>query len=188
LHCDGDALFRVQVLLWSHVEGHQFQRKFAAVFDHREDDRAVAFHHACPATGITHRRLMRACLAVRPSQHAEKEHDRQYSEPCDNPDFHPSDAAEHISSCASRNSGFEFLVSSFGWALVLRCFCTRETWNSKLQNSVSVSGDLVCCDLLCIPETRNLKLGRHHPVRPAPYPCPADLACSSPAISSQRRT
>jgi hypothetical protein len=45
-HGHGDALLRVQVLHRRHVERHELQRQLAARFDHRDDHRAVALHHA----------------------------------------------------------------------------------------------------------------------------------------------
>ena len=73
-HSHRHALFGVKILLRGDVERHQFQRKFAAVLDHGEDDRAPAFDDPRAAEAIDDERLVRACLAEQAREDADEEH------------------------------------------------------------------------------------------------------------------
>jgi hypothetical protein len=90
------ALPGVEILLGSHVEGHELEGKIAAVLDHGEHDRAATGDHALAAKAINNQRFMRARLAVEPGQHAHHEQDCQHRQSRYDPDFHWY--AEHIAS------------------------------------------------------------------------------------------
>ncbi len=70
-----DALIGVKVLLRSHVERHQLQRKDLAALDHRDNDPAATFDNACPTESIDQQRLVRSNFAIQAGKHAEQAHD-----------------------------------------------------------------------------------------------------------------
>jgi len=61
---DGDALLGVEILLRGDVERHELERKALAVFDHREDDRAVSLNHAGSAKAVNNQRFIWPRFAV----------------------------------------------------------------------------------------------------------------------------
>ena len=61
---DGYALFGVQILLRSHVERHEFERKVFAVLDHRKNDGAVSLNHAGSTKAIDDQRFMGSRFAI----------------------------------------------------------------------------------------------------------------------------
>ncbi len=77
LHCDSHALFGIEVLLRSHVETHQLQAQLAAVLHHGKDHRSVALDDPWPAEAVDNQSLIRASLAIHPSQDAHEENQRQ---------------------------------------------------------------------------------------------------------------
>ena len=79
-HRDCNTLFRVQILLRSHVEGHQFERKLAADLHHRQHHRSVTLYDAGSAQAINDQRLVRSRFAIDPCHPADQEqndHDRK---------------------------------------------------------------------------------------------------------------
>ena len=89
-HCfdrDRYALLGVEVLLRSHVERHQFERKLAADLDHGENQRAVAFHHAGSAESVDDERFMRAGFAIEPGHAAHQEQNDHHPQANENPNF-----------------------------------------------------------------------------------------------------
>ncbi len=81
------TLLGVEILLRSHVEGHQFQRKLAADLHHRPYDGSVSLHDACAAKTVDDQRFVRTSLAVEPRQCAHQQHEHQNTQANDDPDF-----------------------------------------------------------------------------------------------------
>jgi hypothetical protein len=73
-HRNRDSLFGVEVLLRRDVKGHQLQRQFAAVLDHRQDHRAMPLNHTGAAKAVHHQRLVRSGLAIQPGQNGHQQH------------------------------------------------------------------------------------------------------------------
>ena len=95
---DRHALLGVEVLLWGHVERHQFQRKLAAYLDHGEHQSAVALHYSGPAQSVDDQGFMGAGLAIKPGHAAHQKQNDHDSQANENPDLEYVWNSEHIAS------------------------------------------------------------------------------------------
>ena len=77
-HSDCDSLLGVEVLLRSYVERHELQRKGAVVFDHRENDGAMALHDPSTTESIDDQRLMRPRFADKACDYAHQKHEGEH--------------------------------------------------------------------------------------------------------------
>src|SRR5208282_3531792 len=60
----GDALFGIEILLWSDVKRHELERQIMAVLDHGEHDRSMTGDYALAAKAINNQRFMWSRFAV----------------------------------------------------------------------------------------------------------------------------
>src|SRR6266576_3691905 len=87
LDCYRLSLLGVEILLRSHVERHQFQRKLPANLHHGPYDGPVTFHDTRAAEAVNDERFMRTGLAIESRESAHQEQNSQDAQPDDDPDF-----------------------------------------------------------------------------------------------------